>query len=114
MQHAACLVQPSLADSFGLVVLEGWRAGLPVIAARAGGLPFLIRDGEDGLVVAPDRPQQLAAALDTLFRQPQQATALGMAGRSRLARAYTWERVYPRWQQLFQQVMTADAGAPPA
>src|SRR5665213_535351 len=56
---------PSLSESFGYVVLEAGLAGLPVIASKVGGVPEIIKDGEDGVLVAPGDSQALAAALES-------------------------------------------------
>jgi glycogen(starch) synthase len=107
---AAVLAQPSRADAFGLVVLEAWRAGVPVVVADAGGLPRLVRHEVDGLVVPPDDPPALAAALDRLEDEPGLACRLGAAGRRRLREEMTWERVYPAWHRLLEQAMSGPAG----
>lgn len=45
---------PSRDETFGIVVLEAWSAGLPVLASAVGGLKQLVRDGENGLLFEPD------------------------------------------------------------
>jgi glycosyltransferase involved in cell wall biosynthesis len=70
-------------------LLEAMAAGLPVVATRTGGVPELVRDGEDGLLVPARSPDALAAALQRLARDPSRAEALGAAARRRAA-AFAW------------------------
>ncbi len=74
--HASTTPEP-----FGQVVLEGMAAGLPVVAAAAGGRAEIVTDGVDGLLVAPGDAAALAAALTRLAADPQLRERLGAAGR---------------------------------
>lgn len=68
MEEAACLVVPSILDEpFGLVVIEAYSAGLPVIASRLGTLPELVSHGQSGYLCHPGDPVELAAAIDRMF-----------------------------------------------
>jgi glycosyltransferase involved in cell wall biosynthesis len=107
---ATVLIHPSRADSFGRVILESWRAAVPVIVADSGGPPHLVRHASDGLVVPPGDPPALAQAMDSLISCPPRARQMGTAGRERFRSDYTWDRLFPRWQALFQEA----AGQPRA
>jgi len=63
---ADIFVLPSLKEPFGLVLLEAMAAKLPIVATRAGGVPEII-NSESGILVAPNDPQALAAAVNRLF-----------------------------------------------
>ena len=102
---AAALIHPSRAESFGLVILESWRAGVPVVVADAGGLSYLVRHGEDGLLVPPGDPAALGAAMDQLLGDPLLARRLGGAGRARLQQTLTWKQAYPPWGRLFREML---------
>ncbi len=63
-----------------LTILESFGAAVPVIATDLGGLPELVRDGVDGLVVAHEQPAALAAAMDALYADPDRALRDGCGG----------------------------------
>jgi glycosyltransferase involved in cell wall biosynthesis len=72
---------PSRQEGFGIVFLEAMAAGLPIVAARAAAVPELVSDGESGILVAPDNPGDLAAALDRLLSDPEERRRMGETGR---------------------------------
>ena len=65
------LVAPSRQEAFGRVLIEAMAAGVPVVATRVGGIPEVVADGETGLLVPPEDPASLAAALVATLRQPE-------------------------------------------
>jgi glycosyltransferase involved in cell wall biosynthesis len=67
-----------------MTILEAYAAGVPVIATALGGMPELVRDGQDGLIVPHDDPPALAAAIQTLLDDPDAASARGRSGQARL------------------------------
>lgn len=88
------LVLPSRSDSFGIVFLEAWFYGKPVIGARAGGIPGLVRDGVDGLLVPFGDDRELALAIHKLLLDSNYAGVLGEAGRARVLAEFTWDSKY--------------------
>jgi glycosyltransferase involved in cell wall biosynthesis len=74
------LVLPSLNEGMGRVLVEAMIAGRPVVASRTGGIPDLIRDGVDGLLVPPGDASALADAILALIQNPQRAREMGMRG----------------------------------
>jgi glycosyltransferase involved in cell wall biosynthesis len=84
-------VVPSLYEPFGLVALEALACGVPVVASAVGGLSEIVLDGECGLLVPPNDPQQLAEALLALLRNPDLRSRLA-AGTRRRAEAFSLER----------------------
>jgi len=87
------LALPSRTDSFGIVFLDAWVNGKPVIGANAGGIPGVVSDGIDGLLVPFGDVGALATALRTLLDDPALRARLGAAGREKVLRQYTWERI---------------------
>ena len=75
----------SLWEGLARVIPQAMAAGLPVVATAIDGSAEAVTDGETGILVPPDDPATLAAALSTVLRNPQCARAMGEAGRSRVA-----------------------------
>jgi len=98
---------PSRIDSFGIVYLEAWAHSKPVIGARAGGVPDVIADGDDGLLVDFGDVSGLAAAIQSLLADPARAQALGARGRAKVVARYTWDRLYGQLQQIYGRVTGA-------
>ncbi len=82
---------PSRTDSYGIVFLEAWANGLPVVAAAAGGVPDVVRHGEAGLLVPFGDLDRLSEALGSLIDDPARARALGAVGRKLVDQGHTWE-----------------------
>jgi glycogen(starch) synthase len=92
MRRAEALVVPSRVEAFGIVVLEGLRAGTPVVATSRGGAGEIVTDGVDALVVDPEDLDALASALRRAVGEPDLRERLAAAG-PRTAERFTWERV---------------------
>lgn len=95
---------PSRVDSFGIVYLEAWAYGAPVIGCRAGGVPEVIDDGEDGLLVRFGDQESLAAAIVSLLNGPERRRAMGALGRAKVVARYTWDQIYARLLALYEEV----------
>ena len=80
-------------EGFGLVFLEANACGTPVIGSTSGGIPDAVVDGETGLLVPPLAPGPLADAAIRLLNDADLRGRLGRAGRERVLREGTWERV---------------------
>ncbi|MFQ5611933.1 MAG: glycosyltransferase family 4 protein [Anaerolineae bacterium] len=96
---------PSRIDSFGIVFLEAWACGKPVIGGRAGGLPDVIDDGLDGLLVEFGDVPGLAGAIEGLLADADRAGAMGARGRRKVESRYTWDRICARLLEIYEQVV---------
>lgn len=98
------LVLPSRSDSFGIVFLEAWFYGKPVVGARAGGIPGLVRDGVDGLLVPFADVKELAISIKKLLEDGEYAARLGEAGRKKVLASYTWDEKYAIVKGLYEEL----------
>jgi glycogen synthase len=106
---AACslLALPSQDDSFGIVLLEAWLHGRPVVGARAGGIPEVIADSHSGLLVPFGDPTALADAITSLLDHPDRAAQMGAAGRAATLQRWTWDAVYRRVVTAYEHGLAA-------
>lgn len=79
---------PSIAEDWGIVVLEAMASSKPVIAANRGGPTESVKDGETGFLVASER--EMAQKMSLLAQNPSQNEAMGKKGRKRAVQNYTW------------------------
>jgi len=98
-----CVVPSCFGDPFPTVAMEAGVYGLPVVASNSGGLPEIIRDGLTGWLVDPDQPAQLAEKIEWLIRNPEQACAMGAAGRERVLSEFTVENMVTGFEALFRE-----------
>ena len=91
-------------EGFGVALAEASACGLPVIAGQSGGLAEAVRDGETGLVVDPDDPAAVAAALKRLLEDQLLARRLGQGGRKAIETFYNWDRVVRDLRDIESQV----------
>jgi len=91
------VVAPAIDEGFGMTVVEAGAFGLPVIAARSGAFPELIRHGETGLLVEPDNADALAMALRRLIADAGLRERLGGAARAHVAATFTVEQMADRF-----------------
>jgi glycogen synthase len=100
MAHADLLVLPSIYEELGTVLLEAMWAGLPIVASRTGGIPDVIEDGVNGLLVPPGEPDALARAIDRVLADRALAYRLSEGAQQR-GKDYDWEVLAGRVLQVY-------------
>ena len=106
-QHAGLMatldtfVLPSRHEPFGIVVLEAWAAGKPVIASDIGGLRKLIDHHHNGLKTPIKDPDSLAEAMQSLVDNPALTKQLAESGRAAMLAEYTWEKINGRQEEIY-------------
>lgn len=103
--HARYVVIPSVwYEVFGLIALEAFASGKPVIATQMGGLSELVLDGETGIAVSAGDVDDLAAQMDALWKDPASAAILGRLARKKAERDHSPEQHYERIMQVYRDV----------
>ena len=92
-------------DGLPNVALEAMAAGRPVVGSRVGGIPELVREGENGLLVAERDAPALAEALVTLARDPGLRARLGAGGQAEIRTDRSWDAVGRRFVDVYEQVL---------
>lgn len=105
---ADVVVLPSRYEELGTALVEAMAAGRPVVASRVGGIPELVRDGTDGLLVPPDDPAELAKAITRVLANPVLAAELGASGRARVA-GHGWAALAGRVLGVYRSVLPVPA-----
>jgi glycosyltransferase involved in cell wall biosynthesis len=104
MRAADVFVLPSLVESFGIVLLEAMSCGLPVVASRVMGIPYLVEDGLNGFLVPPTDEEVLADRITALLSDPDLRARMGEQNRSKAA-AYLMPRIADRFFELWQTLL---------
>ncbi len=106
LMHAIdVFVMPSIWEGFGLVLLEAMAAGRPIVASRVATIPEVVADGESGLLVPAGDPLALATALAELAEQPELAVRMGEAGRERLRKQFSVEKMVGDTELLYRELL---------
>jgi glycosyltransferase involved in cell wall biosynthesis len=105
---ADAFVLPSRDEGLPMVLMEAMAMEMPCVATAVAGVPELIRDGANGLLVRPGDANQLAAALTRLVQDQQLRCKLGAAARQRILEQHRVEAHANRLAQLFNQVASAN------
>jgi len=114
-EAADLFVHPTLYEGSSLVTLEAMAHGRPVIATRAGGLPDKVSPGENGWLVDPDRPDQLAEAMfAALHTSPTTLEAMGRVSRARVEREFAWPVIADQLIALCRRLIAPADGTTPA
>ncbi len=95
-------VHSSQSEALALAILEAGCAALPTVATRVGGIPEIIEDGRDGLLVPARNPEALAHAIETLYTDPEKARSFGTALHSRVERDFTKKRMVDETLALYR------------
>ena len=98
-------VLPSRWEGFGLVLLEAMAAGKPIVATRVGAIPEVVVDGETGVLIPAGDPLALAEGLSRLAMEPGLARQLGDAGRERLRRRFSVEKMVGDTELLYRELL---------
>jgi L-malate glycosyltransferase len=98
-------------DNMPVTIIEMWASGVPVVGTNVGGMPYLVRDGIDAILVPSEDHEAMAAACLELLSNSDRAERLSIAGRAR-AEDLSWTRVEPMWKHaLFGETLITPAAS---
>ena len=104
--HGADLfLLPSVHEPFGIVILEAWAAGLPVIASRVGGIPSFVKDQEDGLLFAPNDKLSCLKTFEILTSSQSKAGEMAAAGRRKAVARYSWDGITQTLIDIYEEAI---------
>ncbi len=102
-QAADVVIMPSRSETFGLVAAEAQSCGVPVIAARVGGLPYIIEHETSGLLVSGHDPADYAAAIERVLNNPGLAQQL-RTGAIEHSQRFSWDATVARFLELYDGI----------
>lgn len=105
LSAADIFVLPSRQEALPLSVLEGMAASLPVVATRVGGIPELITDQTDGLLVPPAAPDELVVAVASLLENPARRQLFGQRARQKVLEQFTLEEMWRRTDSVYRRTL---------
>lgn len=106
LRRARLMVLPSLwGEGCPTSILEGAAYGLPVVAYAIDGIPELIEDGVDGVVVSANKPEELVSSIVRILANPVRAKCMGIAGREKVANRFTLARCADEHAQTFYKLI---------
>lgn len=88
-------------DNVPISVLEAMASGLCIVSTNAGGIPYLLEDERDALLVSPNNVAEMAGAVRRILTEPALAARLSGAAR-RKVEGYDWSRILPQWESLLE------------
>ncbi|HRZ87025.1 MAG TPA: glycosyltransferase [bacterium] len=107
-------VQPSRWEGTPVALMEAMALGKPVIASAVGGIPEIVADGKDGMLVPAGRPDELSAAIAALINDPARAAALGKSAREKMEREFTVKRMVHETERIYDALIAPSPKPSPA
>lgn len=107
LQASMAVVVPSRSEALGIVNLEAMAAGKAVIAAAVGGVPEVVRDRETGILVPPEDPEALAAAMIEIAANVELRRKLGANGRKKVVAEHSWSSAASDYLDCYSAAISA-------
>jgi glycosyltransferase involved in cell wall biosynthesis len=99
------IVMPSINESCSNAILEAMAKGKPIIAADSGGNPELVKDGVNGKLVPPCKPQKIADAIVDIYRNPTKAKLMGESGRKICENLFNIRNIARQYEDIYFKVL---------
>ncbi|MFA6172357.1 MAG: glycosyltransferase family 4 protein [Kiritimatiellales bacterium] len=103
---AEMFVLPTANEPFGIVILEAWAAGTPVIATRVGGIPGFTTDGENILLTEDNDAVMLTAKMEQLAGSPELQSKLAKNGFAEVSAGYDWSAIAESVVRIYEEILT--------
>lgn len=96
-------VLPSVAETFGIVLLEAMQAGVPVVATKVGGVSDVVQDGKNGLLVRSRNSKSLADAIISILSKPSLAAKFRSNGLER-SKEFDWKKIIEKIEDVYERI----------
>ncbi|NHJ25344.1 MAG: glycosyltransferase family 1 protein [Candidatus Lokiarchaeota archaeon] len=105
-QETDLYLMPSRSDAFGIAYLEAWASGKPVIGAKIGATPEVIRQDIDGFLVDFNNPIDISDKVIKLLKNKRLRHKLGNSGKEKIEKFFTWDIITKKTHELYQELIT--------
>lgn len=105
MSAADVFVLPSVAEAFGVVFAEAIYLGTPIVATKIGGIPEIVTDGVDGILIPPADSEALANTLADLLNQPEKLKSLANKGREKVIGKFEFEDMTRNYEAVYEDLI---------
>jgi glycosyltransferase involved in cell wall biosynthesis len=99
------MLMPSYQESFGVAALEAAAYGLPVIATNVGGIPEIVNDGVNGILIEPGNVNELSDAMIKLANDENMRFSMGEAGMKHFKESFSWAQSIDKMEQIYMRVL---------
>ena len=99
-------VLPSLREGLGLAILEAMACGKPVIATNVGGIPEVVKDGENGILVSPKDPEALYRAMNELLDDREKREKMGRIGKRVCEESFSSNAMIEKIENLYDSLLS--------
>ncbi|UYP46369.1 D-inositol-3-phosphate glycosyltransferase [Candidatus Lokiarchaeum ossiferum] len=106
-QLAKVFCMPSRSDAYGIVFLESWASGTPVIAANIPAMHEVIDNQEDGILVEFDNPKALKKIILDLINNPEKAQTMGKKGQNKVEEQNRWDIIAKQTLKIYQKLINS-------
>jgi glycosyltransferase involved in cell wall biosynthesis len=107
LKSSSLLVIPSRMESIPQVIKEAFYLKVPIVATNVGGIPELIQDNVNGLLVAPENPKQLLESINKLLDDKEAARRFSQAGYDFVIKNLTWEVLLPKYIKFYEDLVNS-------
>lgn len=108
--HAAnVFLLPSIHEPFGIVILEAWSAGLPVVASKVGGIPHFVQHDVDGYLFDPSDDRGFLEVMKSVMTNSDRSENIARCGKQKVLREYTWDAVTESLMGIYEEVVNEDS-----
>jgi glycosyltransferase involved in cell wall biosynthesis len=104
LQRGDIFINTTNIDNTPVSVLEAMACGLCVVSTNVGGIPYLLEDGKDALLVPPNDPEAMAFAIRRILDEPDLAEKLSMNARKKVEQ-FDWSVIMPHWKRLILEIV---------
>lgn len=105
MSTADVFVLPSVAEAFGVVFAEAIYLGTPIVATKIGGIPEIVTDGVDGILIPPANSDAIAEAVADLINQPEKLKSLANSGKQKVIERFEFEDMTRKYEAVYEDLI---------